>query len=58
MSKRLAIFLSILIALAVVFAFLILLAPTTTQSLLNEIVSEKAQATRPLLHPELIKLMH
>lgn len=58
MSKRLAIFLSILIALAVVFAFLILLAPTTTQSLLNEIVGEKAQATRPLLHPELIKLMH
>ena len=51
MTKKMSIYLSIVIGLAVILSFLILLAPHQTQSWLNNLVSVKAQNDKPLINP-------
>ena len=51
MSRKMSVYLSIVIGMAVILSFLILLVPHQTQIWLNDLVSVKAQNDKPLINP-------
>lgn len=57
MSKKMAVYLSIVIGLAVILSFLILLAPHQTQTWLNDLVSIKGLNDKPLINPGAVTII-